>query len=136
MMVDYDDDCDILARTIFGEARGEGGVGMAAVASVVLNRVAKGGWWGGTIREACLKAGQFLCWNACDPNRPIILSVTAANPVFHRALLIAERAVQGAFWDKTRGATRYHRDALTPPWAKGKIPCLRIGHYLFYNNVD
>ena len=42
---------DILARTIYGEARGESISGMEAVASVVLNRVAfakRRGcfWWG------------------------------------------------------------------------------------------
>lgn len=42
---------DILARTIYGEARGESISGMEAVASVVLNRVAfakrRGRfWWG------------------------------------------------------------------------------------------
>ena len=47
---------DILARTIYGEARGESISGMEAVASVVLNRVAfakRRGcfWWGNSIAE-------------------------------------------------------------------------------------
>ena len=37
---------DTLARTIWGEARGEGSAGMQAVANVVMNRAAIGGWWG------------------------------------------------------------------------------------------
>ncbi len=46
-----DRDIDVLARTIYGEARGESISGMEAVASVVLNRVAfskrrRRYWWG------------------------------------------------------------------------------------------
>lgn len=47
-------DTDILARTIYGEARGESISGQEAIASVILNRVAfakrRGRyWWGNTI---------------------------------------------------------------------------------------
>lgn len=42
-------DVDVLARTIFGEARGETVSGMEAVASVVMNRLAfsrrRGRYW-------------------------------------------------------------------------------------------
>ena len=34
---------DTLARTLFGEARGEATEGKAAVANVILNRASKGG---------------------------------------------------------------------------------------------
>ena len=55
-----DRDIDVLARTIYGEARGESISGMEAVASVVLNRVAfskrrRRYWWGNTITEVCRK---------------------------------------------------------------------------------
>ena len=33
------DETDILARTLYGEARGEGLIGLEAVACVILNRV-------------------------------------------------------------------------------------------------
>ena len=64
---------DVLARTIWGEARGEGKEGMEAVASVILNRteIAKrldGYWWGNTIIQVCQKPYQFSCWNKLDPN--------------------------------------------------------------------
>ena len=46
---------DVLARTMWGEARGQGTQGLEAVAAVVLNRVqiatARGRyWWGNNIR--------------------------------------------------------------------------------------
>ena len=70
-------DTDILARTIYGEARGESISGQEAIASVILNRVAfakrRGRyWWGNTIAGVCLAPWQFSCWNENDLNRKII----------------------------------------------------------------
>ena len=72
-----DEDVDALARTVFGEARGECLSGQEAVASVILNRVAfsgrRGGyWWGNTVYEVCHKPWQFSCWNQNDPNRRLL----------------------------------------------------------------
>ena len=71
---------DILARTIYGEARGESISGMEAVASVVLNRVAFANrrgrfWWGNSIAEVCRAPKQFSCWNRNDPNYRLICRV-------------------------------------------------------------
>src|SRR3546814_9887201 len=60
------DPVDLLARTIWGEARGEPVRGMEAVAAVVMNRVARPGWWGRTVASVCTKAYQFACWNEDD----------------------------------------------------------------------
>ena len=40
------DPVDILARTIWGEARNQDRVGMEAVASVILHRARNPRWWG------------------------------------------------------------------------------------------
>ena len=40
---------DTLARTLWGEARGEGRAGMQAVANVIRNRAARPGWWGRSV---------------------------------------------------------------------------------------
>ena len=66
---------DILARTIYGEARGESISGMEAVASVVLNRVAFANrrgrfWWGNSIAEVCRAPKQFSCWNQLPADLP------------------------------------------------------------------
>ena len=50
---------DILARTIWAEARGDGWEGMQAVASVVLNRVKQNSWYGKSIVAVCLFPWQF-----------------------------------------------------------------------------
>eukprot|EP00731_Ephydatia_muelleri_P014889 Em0008g609a len=90
-------DVDVLARTLWGEARGEGRTGMEAVASVIINRVDwphEGSlWWGNTVEEVCKKPSQFAVWNAGDPNLAPMLAVTDADPQFRTALEIARQAV-------------------------------------------
>lgn len=130
------EDSDTLARTIWGEARGEGNDGMRAVACVVLNRVKLPGWWGHTIHEVCLHPFQFSCWNDDDPNLPLLRAVTTLNPQFASACQIAQLACSGQLTDSTDGATHYFdRRITTPHWAEGKTPCAEIGHHLFFKNV-
>ncbi len=134
-------DIDILARTLFGEARGERRTGQEAVAAVVLNRVARaerlgGYWWGRTVAEVCLKPWQFSCWNADDPNRERIATVAEGHPAFDQCRAIAAKAVDGRLDDPTSGATHYHALGLVPRWARDRTPCAIIGRHLFYNDVE
>ena len=136
---------DLMARTMWGEARGEpdASAGMAAIGQVVLNRCASKHWWGGTVEEVCLKAWQFSCWNANDPNRPKLVAVTEADALFALAgrlsqdlLGLTETARQLS--DHTHGATHYHAASLPlPAWARtpDAIECARIGHHIFYRNI-
>lgn len=127
------DPADILARTLWGEARGEGTGGMYAVACVVLNRAARPGWWGNSIASVCQAPAQFSCWNASDPNRAKLLAVTAADPQFAAAQKIAAAATQGTLLDITEGADHYYAAAIpAPAWAKGRTPTIQIGRHLFY----
>ena len=68
-------DLELLARLIQCEAGGEGDTGMAAVASVVMNRVqAPGGEYArvgqGSIRKIILQPGQFTCAQETVRGRP------------------------------------------------------------------
>lgn len=130
-----DDDCELLARTLWAEARGEGVLGMAAVAAVIVNRAAKGGWWGGDIKSVCLKPYQFSCWNENDPNRKLLLRVGDEDRHFAAAKTIAELAVGKALADTTDGATHYHTKRVSPSWSAGKTPCRVLGNHQFYNNI-
>ncbi|HEY8962945.1 MAG TPA: cell wall hydrolase [Alphaproteobacteria bacterium] len=128
---------DVLARTLWGESRGQPKGGMEAVANVVLNRVAvareRGGfWWGNDIISVCQKPFQFSCWNADDPNRPKLIAVDDSNIHFATALRIARRAVNGRLSDNTNGATHYHAKYVSPVWAKNKKPSAVIGDHIFY----
>jgi len=86
---------DFLARTMWGEARGEGDKGMQAVANVIMNRVAKKSWFGTGIIGVVLKDWKFSVWNLNDPNRAKIMGVTKDEPAFARALDIAARVISG-----------------------------------------
>lgn len=132
---------DTLARTIFGEARGEPIEGLEAVANVILNRArisAKKGryWWGNGIIGVCQKPYQFSCWNRGDPSYQRLISVTEKNIHFATCLRIARRAVIGALKDNTNGATHYHADYVSPYWAKGETPVITIGRHIFYKLVE
>lgn len=131
---------DTLARTLYGEARGEKVRGIEAVACVIINRVEKalqrgGYWWGSDVEKVCLKPWQFSCWNVNDPNREKILQVDRQNKVFATCLRVARRAVFGALTDITSGATHYHVDGLLPAWARHQIPCVEIGQHVFYRDI-
>lgn len=129
-------DTDILARTIFGEARGLGKPGMGAVASTILNRVAKKTWYGLTITEVCKKPWQYSCWNATDPNCAIIEKADESIPVFLDAMNVATAAIMGLLVDTTNGATHYYSTTIPEPiWAQGHTPCASIVNMLFFNDI-
>jgi len=136
------DDTEILARTIYGEARGEGIPGMEAVAAVIINRTLRakrrGGtyWWGNTVGDVCTRRWQFSCWNTNDPNRNKLLSVTTQNRKYKTCTRIARRAIAGTLDDPTNGATHYHAAGIFPVWARGRMFSAEIGRHQFYNNVE
>ncbi len=134
-------DIDVLARTIYGEARGESISGQEAIASVVLNRVAfakrRGRyWWGNSIADVCQAPQQFSCWNKSDPNYQKLIKVGSEDINFCMCQRIAERAVGGTLIDRTCGATHYHTRDISPKWSVGKVPCAEIGSHVFYNNIE
>lgn len=96
-----DHDTDILARTIWGEARGESMAGKIAVAWTVRNRaaiaaayeqahgVARQHYGDDSIASACQMPSQYSCWNDDDVNRVAVLSVTESDPAFRDCLAVA-----------------------------------------------
>jgi spore germination cell wall hydrolase CwlJ-like protein len=130
---------DVLARTLWGEARGQGDEGLRAVAHVVMNRVrlarAMGGaWWGNDVVAVCRKSYQFSCWNMSDPNRPKVLAVDERSAIFRRARAIAAAVIAGFDrHDPTRGATHYHRFDIAPAWSQGRTPTVRIKDHVFFD---
>ena len=125
------DDIEVLARTMWAEARGEGVDGMKAVASVVLNRKAHRRW-PNEISAVCQQPWQFSCWNPGDPNRAKLLAVTSKDVMFSLAMGIARDALAGELVDATGGADHYHAKSVSPSWAKGQTPTAAIGNHLFY----
>ena len=127
-----DNEIEIFAKTLYGEARGEGVSGIEAVANVIINRLKKPCWWGRTIKEICLKPMQFSCWNTDDPNRKKLTEDLSQEPIFDVCKRVAVRAVHGLLPDSTKGATHYHTLSVHPKWANALVPNTQIGNHLFY----
>lgn len=131
------DDEDTLARTLWGEARGEGIDGMTAVACVVLNRQTvsvehPGYWWGTGVANICTKPQQFSCWNHNDPNYELLIKLNDTDASFRTAQALAKTFLEKGVQDITNGATHYCTDAVSPAWAAGEHITAHIGHHLFY----
>ena len=132
-------DMDTLARTIWGESRGESWLGKVAVAHVILNRVKtpkRRRWWGDTIHDVCTYPMQFSTWNQDDINRPKMERLTFDDETFRECLAAASAAVHGLEPDPTEKSTHYHTRAVEPRWARGKEPVAVIGVHLFYRGIQ
>ena len=140
-----DADTDILARTIWGEARGEGRAGQVAVGWAIRNRVdmdlhndGRPDWWGEGYSGVCRAKWQFSCWNANDPNFPYLVNqklIPSGQYMLARECAVA--VVTGAQPDPTGGATHYYATTMAKPpaWAaKAKQTC-KIGRHLFFKDV-
>jgi len=124
---------DLLARCIWGEARGEMVEGKLAVAHVVLNRVKARSWYGKSISDVILKPRQFSCFDEDDPNLGQILKLSSNSPELAFCRAIAELTIRDRLTnDPTGGATHYHTVNSKPSWASKLVFLCRIGNHLFY----
>ena len=132
---------DVLARTLWGEARSEGTQGLEAVACVILNRVKvsrkmAGYWWGNDIIQVCQKPYQFSCWNKSDPQYTRVINVDETDMHFATCVRVARRATLGLIEDITKGATHYHADYVNPSWADIRKKTVIIGRHIFYRLIE
>jgi spore germination cell wall hydrolase CwlJ-like protein len=136
-----DRDRDVLARTLYGEARGEGFDGMVAVAWSIRNRVNDGrdkSWWGEGYAGVCQAPWQFSCWNQNDPNFPFL---SGAKPIpaaeFANCQRAAAAVIDGTAPDPTGGATHYYATTMpkAPAWAAKATQTLKLGHHIFFKDV-
>lgn len=127
-----------LARTLYGEARGEPREGIQAVANVILNRV-ESNRYPNTVAKVCLQRLQFSCWNKNDPNRSIIENLQpGTNAKFDMILEIAKLAVLGGLPNLVPGVLHYHAKSISPGWVKNSPAASlvkRIGHHLFWSGI-
>ncbi len=129
-------DLEIMARTIFGEARSEGILGMEAVAAVIMNRYLDQRW-PESLAEVCQQPNQFSCWNSNDVNRRHIVAVAFADENFRKAYAIAAATIAGLVEDRTGGANHHLNPRLVsrakwPTWAKDELKTVSIGNHDFY----
>jgi N-acetylmuramoyl-L-alanine amidase len=123
---------DVLARTLWGEARGEGRRGMEAVAAVIMNRVRDPRRWPNDPSGVAQQPWQFSSWNPGDPNLPQMQRITVDDPQFRMALEIAEAAIAGKLTDPTGGANHFHTNNVSPSWSRGVQPVAIIGRHRFF----
>ena len=133
-------EADIVARTLYAEAEGEGLLGVEAVVSVILNRAAAakeypGTVWGKTPAEVCLRPFQFGCWNPKSASFQRVMHLNPSDPFYRLCRRTAGRALRGFVSDSVNGATHFHRKDVSPAWARRLIPVAEIGRLLFYREV-
>jgi len=128
------DALDIMARTLWGEARNTGITGMKHVASVILNRAKHPRWWGHDVASVCLKPYQFSCWNSDDPNLSKLSVVTVANRQFSDARYLAAQALAGNLVDETGGADSYYALSMPSPpsWIARATHTMSDGFHSFW----
>jgi hypothetical protein len=123
-----------VAAVIAGEARGEGRVGMMAVAEVIRQRCLETG----SRPEVVVMAG-FACLNNTTPAR-LYRRIQSGGAPDERALLTAELYATWLFTapqklsNLTRGATHYHEINSRPTWSRspGARWTATIGRHVFY----
>lgn len=121
---------DILCRTVWGEARSEGLIGMRAICAVILRRVQLP-YFPGTISAVCLQPLQFSVWNRSDPNRARMRKVTTADPNFVLAMQACTEMLTGKTPSPVGLADHYH-SGRPPRWAVGRRPVAVLGSHKFY----
>lgn len=120
----------LLTMCVYGEARGEVYEGKLAVAQVIMNRVAKGGWYGKSIKDVVLKPYQFSCFNTWDPNFPKLFQPN--KNLWKQCFKAAWNAYSEMMADPTDGATHYCVYKINPPWIRAMEETNRIGNHKFF----
>src|SRR5580692_230435 len=111
MNLDDLSDVEVLALTIYGEARGESIEGQIAVGCVARNRLIVGEEY----KDVCLEDKQFSCWNRDDPNRSVLDELGQKlfngedinDPILKQCMWIAEGVMNKELMDITGGAKNY-----------------------------
>lgn len=108
-----------MVDNLYHEARGEGVIGMGAVASVVLNRAKQKHK---SICDVVYQHKQFS-W---------VGKRLSKRGNLHDVFIVATHALDGTLFDVTGGATHYHSAATKPKWTKHMVFLVRINNHIFY----
>jgi spore germination cell wall hydrolase CwlJ-like protein len=126
-------DKDMMVRTILGEAAQEGPRGQAAVAHVILNRLASGNY-GKSPTDVVLAPNQFEPWSTRSKE---LMAIKPTDPAYRETSDIVDMAKSGDIPDPTNGATHFlnpnivmQRRGSLPSWAQA--PVAKIGNHTFF----
>ena len=122
---------ECLAMAVYYEAASEGVAGQAAVAQVVLNRVAHPAY-PATVCDVVFQGSERVtgCQFSftCDGS----LARRPNKYAWLRALDIADKALSGIVYEPVGLATHYHTHAVSPYWAPSLTPIGALGEHRFY----
>ena len=125
-----DDAITCLARSIYWEAKGGTVANMAAVASVVINRLGHAGFPDTVctvVKQGAEQPGcEFSWW--CDGRSDQVKE----DDRYALAKEIARKALNQQLTDRTRGALYFHDRTVQPAWAKAYIKTAETRNFLFY----
>lgn len=132
----YDDwdEIDLLAGTIFGEARGEPKVGQLAIGLTIQTRVHHPRWWGGSWREVILCPRQFSCWEDVNAEK-IRKARELKTEDWNWCYDSAERVYTENTIDFVGRPTHYHSVRVHPDWSAGMKRLMTIGNHVFYRDL-
>jgi len=120
-----------LAQAIYYEARGETQRGQAAVAEVIMNRVASRHYPNsicGVVYQGSHRVTGCQFTFTCDGS----LRHPPRGRAWERAQRLATAVMSGYTRPVTQHATHYHTTAVNPVWSAGLVQTTSIGTHIFY----
>ena len=131
-------DEEVMALTLYGEARGASFDAKLGMAQVMWNR-AKDGRFGKDIKEVVTKPKQFSCYNDSDPNLSILMEVVEdfgskfeENIHLRECYMVALAVINGTLRGKVKDSLYYHTTGVNPKWNKNMKLEAKIGNTLFW----
>jgi N-acetylmuramoyl-L-alanine amidase len=126
-------DLQVLACTLYGEARSESPEGILLVANVIRNRVKDArNRWPKSYKGVCLQPWQFSCWKkeGGEGNHQKLANLVkelsegkATDSRFKECAWIATGVINDWVRDTAHGADHYHVAKMQKPkWAEGFVP--------------
>lgn len=137
-------DVQVLACTLYGEARSEPTEGILAVACVIRNRMKDAKHrWPSDYRGVCLQPKQFSCWlpEGGEGNHKKLAGLVealknkaATDDRFKECAWIATGVANDWGRDTVKGANHYHTVSLIPrpSWAQKHVPVVQVKNHVFY----
>lgn len=120
---------EILAKTVYLEARGEIRKGWRAVAFVIMTRVKrdKDYWGGNTVKGVCFQKRMFECWNA-DKDKLI-----GDSALYRQIKQVTDRIYDGDDTDDPTFGSDHYKER-KPGWTANCIETVKIGNHQFYKS--
>lgn len=113
-------DVQVISRTLYAEAGGEGERGIVAVAGVISNRSKL---QRKSLRAVCLQRKQFSCWNGGTIPRPKM------NKTYAQCIVLAQRLTKQP--QPSRFTHYYAHRVCNPRWAAELKNKTVIGNHTF-----